>query len=107
MGKKRLATAIAYSSGDISPRMLATGRGRQAEQIIALARQAGVAVVEDRSLAVLLDSWAGGTIKDGGAKGGAFVKSGEFIPPWCWEAAAKILAFVLINDRESKLENKP
>ena len=88
MGKRKLATAIAYSSGDPSPRMLASGRGREAEQIITLARQSGVAVVEDRPLAILLDSWAGG----------AFVKSGDFIPPWCWEAAAKILAFVLIND---------
>jgi len=92
MGKKKLATAIAYSSGDPSPRMLASGRGREAEQIIALARQEGIAVVEDRPLAILLDSWAGGV----------FVKSGDFIPPWCWEAAAKILAFVLINDEESK-----
>ena len=88
MRKKKLATAIAYSSGDPSPRMLASGRGREAEQIIAIAQQAGVAVVEDRSLAILLDSWAGGR----------FVKSGDFIPPWCWEAAAKILAFVLISD---------
>ena len=96
MGKKKLATAIAYSSGDPSPRMLASGRGREAEQIISLAQQAGVAVVEDRSLAILLDSWAGG----------AFVKSGDFIPPWCWEAAAKILAFVLINDGESRTMNE-
>jgi flagellar biosynthesis protein len=96
MGKKKLATAIAYSSGDPSPRMLASGRGREAEQIIALARQAGVAVVEDKSFAILLDSWAGGT----------FVKSGDFIPPWCWEAAAKILAFVLVYDKESEQMGK-
>jgi hypothetical protein len=22
-------------------------------------------------------------------------KPGDFIPPWCWEAAAKVLAFVI------------
>jgi flagellar biosynthesis protein FlhB len=36
--------------------------------------------VEDAALASLLDSSA---------------TPGDFIPPWCWEAAAKVLAFVL------------
>ena len=94
MKKKKLATAIGYTPGELSPRMLATGRGREAELIVTLARQAGVDVVEDSSLAVLLDSWAGSS----------FVRSGDFIPPWCWEAAAKILAFVLSEERESVYE---
>jgi type III secretion system FlhB-like substrate exporter len=50
-----------------------------AEQIVLLAREAGIEVVEDSSLAVLLD--AGGQV-------------GDIIPVWCWEAAARILAFV-------------
>jgi flagellar biosynthesis protein len=58
---------------------LVQGRDRGAERIIALAREAGVEVVEDPSLAALLD--AGGQV-------------GDVIPVWCWEAAAKILAFV-------------
>jgi len=41
-------------------------------------------VVEDAALAALLDSGA---------------KPGDFIPPWCWEAAAKILAFVMKTER--------
>jgi len=78
MAKKKIASAIGYSPGDPAPLLLASGRGREAERIIAIAREAGVEVVEDASLAALLDS----------------AKPGDFIPPWCWEAAAKILAFV-------------
>jgi flagellar biosynthesis protein FlhB len=36
--------------------------------------------VEDSALAALLDTSA---------------KPGDFIPSWCWEAAAKALAFVI------------
>ena len=85
MEKRRLASAIGYTPpgpqgpGDPAPVLLASGRGREAEHIIALAEQAGIAVVEDAALAALLDSSA---------------KPGDFIPPWCWEAAAKILVFV-------------
>ena len=80
MAKRKIASAIGYTKGDPAPVVLAQGKGRQAEQIIAVAENAGIAVIEDESLAVLLDSSA---------------KAGDFIPPWCWEAAAKILAFVL------------
>ena len=79
MRKRKLASAIRYAPGDPAPELLALGRGREAERIIAVAQQAGIAVVEDTALAALLDSG---------------VRPGDFIPPWCWEAAAKILAFV-------------
>ena len=79
MARRKIASAIGYSPGDPAPVLLASGRGREAERIIAIAREAGVEVVEDASLAALLDTSA---------------KPGDFIPPWCWEAAAKILAFV-------------
>jgi len=81
MGRKRkLASAIGYTAGDIAPELLASGRGREAERIIAIAEQAGITIVEDTALAALLDTSA---------------KPGDFIPPWCWEAVAQILAFVL------------
>ena len=79
MARRKIASAIGYSPGDPAPVLLASGRGREAERIIAIAREAGIEVVEDASLAALLDTSA---------------KPGDFIPPWCWEAAAKILAFV-------------
>jgi flagellar biosynthesis protein len=80
MRKRKLASAIGYSPGDPAPALLASGRDREAEYIITVAEQAGIAVVEDAALAALLDSSA---------------KPGDFIPPWCWEAAAKILVFVI------------
>ena len=64
--------------------MLAKGRGRDAEKILTLAREAGIEIVEDTALAALLD---------------AGVKPGDFIPQWCWEAVAKILAFVLSKEK--------
>ena len=88
MKKRKLASAVGYSHGDFAdnpaPVLLASGRDREAEQIIAVAQKAGVAVVEDSSLAALLDTGA---------------KAGDIIPPWCWEAAAKILAFVIKEGR--------
>jgi flagellar biosynthesis protein len=80
MRKKKIASAIGYTKGDPAPVLLASGKGREAEQIIAIAEREGIALVEDAPLAALLDSSA---------------KPGDFIPPWCWEAAAKVLAFVL------------
>jgi len=79
MRQRKLASAIGYSPDDPAPVLLASGKDREAEYIIAIAEQEGIAVVEDAALATLLDTSA---------------KPGDFIPPWCWEAAAKILAFV-------------
>ena len=85
MGKRKLASAIGYSPGDIAPALLASGKGREAEQIVAIAQEAGIKVIEDTALAVLLDTWADSPQ----------VKPGDLIPPWCWEAVAVILAFVM------------
>ncbi|MDR1575212.1 MAG: EscU/YscU/HrcU family type III secretion system export apparatus switch protein [Treponema sp.] len=82
--EKKIAAAIAYAPEDPAPRLLAAGRDRTAERIIAAAEQAGVAVVEAPALAALLDSGP---------------QPGELIPVWCWEAAAQILAFVLAKEQ--------
>jgi len=79
------ASALAYNREEGVPRMLAKGRGREAERIIALAKEAGIEIVEDTALAALLD---------------AGIEPGDFIPPWCWEAVAKILAFVLREEEK-------
>jgi flagellar biosynthesis protein len=84
MKRNRLAAALAYSSEDSAPRMLASGQGREADRIIALAKESGIAVVEDAALAALLNTG---------------LKTGDLIPVWCWEAAAKLLAFVLSKER--------
>jgi len=82
--ERKIASALGYSPGDPAPALLASGRGREAERIISIAQEAGVTIVEDAALAALLDTSA---------------KPGDFIPPWCWEAAAKILAFVIKTDK--------
>jgi len=81
--KMKKASALVYNREEGVPRLLAKGRDREAERIIALAREAGIEIVEDTALAALLDTG---------------VKPGDFIPPWCWEAVAKILAFVLSKE---------
>jgi type III secretion system FlhB-like substrate exporter len=81
----RLASALGYDREDGVPRLLAKGRGPDAERILALARETGIEIVEDSALSALLD---------------AGVKPGEWIPPWCWEAVAGILAFVLAKEKK-------
>ncbi|GHV50467.1 hypothetical protein AGMMS49579_04090 [Spirochaetia bacterium] len=83
MKERKIASAIGYKTEDPAPRLLVAGRDREAERIIALARKAGIEIMEDPPLAALLGE----------------VKTGDIIPVWCWEAAAKILAFVLAKDK--------
>jgi len=85
MKKKKIASAIGYSPEDPAPILLASGRGREAERIIAIAQDAGVEIVEDAALAALLDT---------------SVNPGDFIPQWCWEATAKVLTFVIKLDKK-------
>ncbi|MCL2804714.1 MAG: EscU/YscU/HrcU family type III secretion system export apparatus switch protein [Treponema sp.] len=87
MRKKKIASAIGYTSGDPAPELLASGKGREAERIIAIAEEAGIAVVQDAALATLLETSA---------------KPGDFIPPWCWEAAAKVLTFVMKTEDKKR-----
>ncbi|MDR2135459.1 MAG: EscU/YscU/HrcU family type III secretion system export apparatus switch protein [Treponema sp.] len=75
---------MGYDRQDPGPRLLAQGQGNQADRIVALAREAGIEVIEDPPLAAMLDAGA---------------RAGDIIPVWCWEAAAKLLAFVAARDR--------
>jgi len=79
------ASALVYNPEEGAPRLLAKGKGLEAERIITLAREAGIEIVEDSALAALLD---------------VGVKPGDFIPSWYWEAVAKILAFVLSEEEK-------
>ncbi|MCL2765042.1 MAG: EscU/YscU/HrcU family type III secretion system export apparatus switch protein [Treponema sp.] len=92
MGKRKIASALGYSPGDPAPVLFASGRDKKAEKIIAIAEEAGVAVVEDAALAALLDASA--------------AKPGDYIPYWCWEAAARVLAFVMDTEDSHTIINK-
>ncbi|GHT82203.1 hypothetical protein FACS1894137_00650 [Spirochaetia bacterium] len=77
------AAAIAYSPNMPAPKIIASGQGREAEWIIAIAREAGITVMEDPGLEALLQAG----------------KTGDYIPEWCWDTAAKILAFVIAKEK--------
>ena len=78
--RKKKVSAIAYNPDLPAPKVIAQGRGREAERILDEAKKAGIEIVEDPSLAALLET---------------STKVGDYIPEWCWEAVAKILAFIL------------
>jgi type III secretion system FlhB-like substrate exporter len=88
---RKTAAAISYRAEAGAPQVLALGRGREAERIIAAAREAGITIVEDAPLAALL---------------AASVKPGDFVPPRCWEAVAAILAFVFKQAENRGIKNK-
>ncbi|MCL1814467.1 MAG: EscU/YscU/HrcU family type III secretion system export apparatus switch protein [Treponema sp.] len=88
MNKGKKAAAVAYNPPQPAPLLLAGGKGREAERILEEARKAGIAIVEDPGLAAMLEA----------------SKPGDYIPPWCWEAVAKILAFILARESAS-IEN--
>jgi type III secretion system FlhB-like substrate exporter len=77
------AAAIAYTKDLPAPMVLAKGQGIQAERIVAIAQDRGIEVVRDDILVELIDKSA---------------SAGDFIPPWCWTAVAKILAFVVAEE---------
>jgi len=85
VNKRKKAAAIAYNPPQPAPVLLAAGKDREAERILEEARKAGISIVEDPGLAAMLEA----------------AKPGDYIPPWCWEAAAKILAFVFAKERET------
>ena len=89
MGKKPKqplqAVALHYDSKPSStPKIVATGQGDLAQQIIAAAKAAGVDIVEDPDLLEVLGR----------------IPAGEDIPPELFQAVAEILAFIYrINGR--------
>lgn len=72
------AAAITYRSDTGPPRIVAKGRGLVAEQIIARAREHGVAVHESRELVALLMQ----------------VELDDHIPPALYRAVAELLAWL-------------
>ena len=74
------ADALRYrEKEDYAPVVLAKGRGRLAEAILALAREAGVPVMEEPELLQLLER----------------VEVGEYIPPEAYALAAEVIAFIM------------
>ncbi|MDQ7969946.1 MAG: EscU/YscU/HrcU family type III secretion system export apparatus switch protein [Oxalicibacterium faecigallinarum] len=72
------AVALAYQAGDTAPRVVAQGRGLIAEEIIARAKEHGVAIHESRELVALLMQ----------------VDLDDHIPPALYRAVAELLAWL-------------
>jgi flagellar biosynthesis protein len=73
------AAALRYAQGrDQAPRVVAKGRGKIAEKIVALAHQHNVPLVEDRSLMQLLEA----------------LDVDTEIPSDLYQAVAEVLVFV-------------
>lgn len=72
------AVALAYSQTDLSPRVVAKGRGLIAEQIISRAREHGVYVHESPELVSLLMQ----------------IDLDQRIPPQLYVAVAELLAWI-------------
>ncbi|MCR5415453.1 MAG: EscU/YscU/HrcU family type III secretion system export apparatus switch protein [Pseudobutyrivibrio sp.] len=85
--KNKTAVALSYEAGDDAPRILASGKGYVAEQIIEEAKKADVPFYQDNELAQTLSK----------------LNIGDAIPPELYQVVAEILVFV--NDME-KLKSK-
>lgn len=76
--KPKIAVALEYTPGEQAPKILATGRGHIAENIIKKAGESDVPIYEDSKLAKTLSK----------------LEIGEMIPPELYTVVAEILVFV-------------
>ncbi len=82
--QQKKAAALRYDQArDKAPRVVAKGRGKMADRIVAAAREHGVPMVEDRNLVQMLD------VLDMEAE----------IPAELYQAVAEVLAFVYRMNR--------
>lgn len=85
--RRRQAVALRYEPElDDAPRVVASGQGLTAENIIARAKEAGVPVQEDPGLVEAL----------------CHVKLGQTIPVELYQAVAGVLAFIMSIDTKSR-----
>ena len=77
--KRNTAAALQYRAGiDSAPTLVAKGRGLVADKIIALAKERGIPIHEDRNMVEILST----------------LGLHEEIPPDLYKAIAEILAFI-------------
>jgi flagellar biosynthesis protein len=81
---RKVAAALSYPGAGTTPRVVAAGRGKLAERILELAREAGVPLREDAALAQAL----------------AELELGAEVPPLLYQAVAEALVWALRLDRK-------
>jgi len=84
--KRKLAVALGYTPEMEAPKVLAKGKGAVAEKLIEKARELGIPLQEDASLAEVLSR----------------LDIDREIPPELYEIVAQILSFVYRTDRRAK-----
>ncbi len=91
--QRRRATALTYQPGSAAPRIVASGVGAVAERILETAREAGVPIREDASLAQAL----------------AALDLGDEVPEALFVAVAETLAWAYRLDRRAggEVKRKP
>lgn len=85
-GKDRTAIALTYDPNDAAPKILATGKGFMADQIVEKAKENDIPLYQDNKLADTLSK----------------LDIGEAIPPDLYEVVAEILLFVDGMDKIKK-----
>lgn len=80
---KKIAVALSYEPGEQAPKIIASGKGYVAEQIIEKSEEADVPVYRDDKLAKTLSK----------------LEIGDMIPPELYGVVAEILVFVDDCDR--------
>ena len=84
--KQKKAAALSYDrTRNQAPKVVAKGRGKMADRIVAAAREHGVPMVEDRNLVQMLE----------------VLDLDTEIPPELYQAVAEVLAFVYRLNRRS------
>lgn len=87
----KVAVALSYEAGEQAPRIIASGRGYLADQIIEKSKESDVPVYQDNKLASTLTK----------------LEIGDMIPPELYGVVAEILVFVDDMDRlRAKVKKK-
>ncbi len=85
--ERKFAAALQYDrKTDGAPRISAKGRGELAERIIDIARREGIAITEDKDLAVVISA----------------MEVGEEIPPELYSVVAEIFSFLYRMNNQMK-----
>lgn len=88
----KIAVALKYENGrDEAPRVVATGKEKMAEQIIALAKEHGVEIHQDSDLVEILST----------------LDIDSLIPLEAYATVAEILSYIYRKNAESKYGNSP
>ena len=81
--KDRSAIALEYETGDIAPKVIASGKGYVAEKILEKATEYDIPVHKDEKLAKSLEQ----------------IEIGEYIPQELYQVVAEVLVYVDAMDK--------